>query len=69
LDDRETGNEAEELVLGIKFPTVFPEDKQHLFLNKFRYKDSQTMYEIVQQEVFPFKKDFIPIRTMLIQNI
>lgn len=56
LDDRETENEAEELVLGVKLPRIFPEDKQHLRWNDFKNKDSQSMYEIVQQEVFPFIK-------------
>ena len=57
LDDRELENEAEEVVLGVKLPRIFPEDKQHLRWNDFKNKDSQTMYKIMQQEVFPFIKD------------
>lgn len=57
LDDRETENEAEEVVLKVKLPRIFPEDKQHLRWSNFKDKDAQSMYEIMQQEVFPFIKD------------
>lgn len=57
LDDRELENEAEEALLSIKLPRIFPEDKQHLRWNDFKNKDSQAMYKVVQQEVFPFIKD------------
>src|SRR5665647_2942392 len=57
LDDRELENEAEEVVLGVKLPRIFPEDKQHLRWSSFKNKNSQAMYQIVHQEVFPFIKD------------
>ena len=57
LDDRETENEAEEVVLQVKLPRIFPEDKQHLRWRNFKDLDAQSMYEIVQQEVFPFIKE------------
>ena len=57
LDDRETENEAEEVVLQVKLPRIFPEDKQHLRWRNFKDLDAQSMYEIVQKEVFPFIKE------------
>lgn len=57
LDDREIENEAEEVVLNVKLPRIFDEDKQHLRWSNFKNKDSQTMYSVVQLEVFPFIKE------------
>jgi type I restriction enzyme M protein len=57
LDDRELENEAEEVVLGVSLPRIFPLNKQHLRWSDFKNKESQIMYQIVQQEVFPFIKE------------
>jgi len=57
LDDKETENEAEEAILKVQLPRIFPQDKQHLRWKDFKDKEAQTMYAIVQQEVFPFIKE------------
>ena len=57
LDEIETIKEAEAEVLGIDFDRTFPEDKQHLRWSKFSNEgNTETMYLIVQNEVFPFIK-------------
>ena len=57
LDEVETTNEAEALILGIDFKRTFPEDKQHLRWRKFSSEGNpEVMYNIVQNEVFPFIK-------------
>lgn len=58
LDEVETIKEAEAEVLGIDFDRIFPMDKQHLRWSKFSNEgDSEKMYMIVQNEVFPFIKN------------
>lgn len=58
LDEVETTKEAEAEVLGIDFDRTFPMDKQHLRWSKFSNEgDSEKMYMIVQNEVFPFIKN------------
>ncbi|NMB08283.1 MAG: SAM-dependent DNA methyltransferase [Tissierellia bacterium] len=58
LDDIETTKEAEASILGIDFKRTFPEDKQHLRWSKFSNEgDTEKMYLIVQNEVFPFIKN------------
>ncbi|MEG0181142.1 MAG: class I SAM-dependent DNA methyltransferase [Clostridium sp.] len=57
LDEIETKNEAEALVLGIDFDRTFPENKQHLRWSKFSNQgNAEEMYSIVANEVFPFIK-------------
>ncbi|GAA3648700.1 type I restriction-modification system subunit M [Asaccharospora irregularis] len=57
LDEIETTKEAEASILGIDFNRTFPEDKQHLRWSKFANEgDADKMYQIVQNEVFPFIK-------------
>lgn len=58
LDEIETTKEAEAEILGIDFDRTFPEEKQHLRWSKFSNEgDSEKMYLIVQNEVFPFIKN------------
>jgi len=58
LDDIEITKEAEASILGIDFNRTFPEDKQHLRWSKFSNEgDTEKMYLIVQNEVFPFIKN------------
>ncbi|MGL4656365.1 MAG: type I restriction-modification system subunit M [Sarcina sp.] len=58
LDEIETTKEAEAEILGIDFDRTFPEDKQHLRWSKFSNEgDTEKMYLIVQNEVFPFIKN------------
>ena len=57
LDEIETTKEEESLILGIEFNRTFPEDKQHLRWSKFSNEgDADKMYQILQNEVFPFIK-------------
>lgn len=57
LDDIEKNKEAEAEILGIDFERTFPEDKQYLRWSKFSNEgDTEKMYSIVQNEVFPFIK-------------
>lgn len=57
LDEIETTKEAEASILGIDFDRTFPEDKQYLRWSKFANEgDADKMYQIVQNEVFPFIK-------------
>lgn len=57
LDEIETQNEEQEEILGINFDKIFPENKQYLRWSKFSNEgDTEKMYEIVQNEVFPFIK-------------
>ena len=58
LDEIETTKEAEASILGINFKRTFPEDKQHLRWSKFSNEgNTEKMYLIVQNEVFPFIKN------------
>lgn len=57
LDEIETTKEAEASILGIDFDRTFSEDKQYLRWSKFSNEgDADKMYQIVQNEVFPFIK-------------
>lgn len=57
LDDIETTKEAEATFLGVDFDRVFPEDKQNLRWSRFANEgNSEVMYNIVQNKVFPFIK-------------
>ena len=57
LDEIETRKEAEAEILGIDFNRTFPEDKQYLRWSKFSNEgDTEKMYDIVQNKVFPFIK-------------
>lgn len=57
LDDIETTKEAEANFLGVDFERIFPEDKQNLRWSKFSNEgNAEVMYNIVQNEVFPFIK-------------
>ncbi|EMJ6201567.1 TPA: SAM-dependent DNA methyltransferase [Clostridioides difficile] len=57
LDEVETKNEAEATLLGVSFERIFDDEHQHLRWSKFSNEgNSEKMYEIVQNEVFPFIK-------------
>lgn len=57
LDELETKNEAEAMILGIEQDKIFDATKQYLRWSKFTNEgNAEIMYEIVQNEVFPFIK-------------
>lgn len=57
LDEIETTKEAEASILCIDFDRTFPQDKQYLRWSKFSNEgDADKMYQIVQNQVFPFIK-------------
>lgn len=57
LDDNETLQESDAVLLGIPFEGMFPRDKQHLRWSKFKNEEAGVMYKIVSEEVFPFIKN------------
>lgn len=57
LDEVETKNEAEAMLLGVPYDRIFTDEQQHLRWSKFANEgNAEKMYEIVQNEVFPFIK-------------
>ena len=57
LDQVETKNEAEAELLGVSYNRIFNDEQQHLRWSKFTNEgNSEKMYEIMQNEVFPFIK-------------
>jgi type I restriction enzyme M protein len=57
LDEIETKNEANATLLGVPYEKIFNDEQQHLRWSKFINEgNSEKMYEIVQNEVFPFIK-------------
>jgi len=57
LDEVETTNESESVLLDIPFEGMFTSDKQHLRWSKFKQLESKQMFEVVSKEVFPFIKN------------
>lgn len=57
LDDNETLQENDAILLGIPFEGIFPSNKQHLRWSKFKNEEAGVMYKIVSEEVFPFIKN------------
>lgn len=57
LDDNETMQENDAVLLGISFEGLFQSDKQHLRWSKFKNEEAGEMYRIVSGEVFSFIKD------------
>ncbi|MFT8341673.1 MAG: class I SAM-dependent DNA methyltransferase [Clostridium beijerinckii] len=57
LDDNETMQENDAVLLGIPFEGMFPSDKQYLRWSKFKNEEAGEMYKIVLEEVFPFIKN------------
>lgn len=57
LDETERVKEIEYGAIGIPYTGLFPEDKQHIRWSKFKDREAAEMYEIVQNEVFPFIKN------------
>ena len=58
LDDVETKNEAEAVLLGFEPERIFSDNGQELRWSKFSNEgDAQKMYDIVQNKVFPFIKN------------
>ncbi len=69
LDEVETKNEAEATLLGVSFEKIFDDEHQHLRWSKFSNEgNSEKMYEIVQNEVFPFIKNYMEIKNQLMQS-
>lgn len=57
LDDIETRKEAEATLLGVTFDRTFSDEQQQLRWSKFSNEgNAAEMYEIVQNQVFPFIK-------------
>ena len=57
LDETEKIKEQEYSAIGIPYKGIFPEDKQYIRWSKFKDREAGEMYEIVQNEVFPFIKN------------
>ncbi len=57
LDDVETTKESEAVFLGLDYQGVFPKDRQYLRWSNFKNLEASQMYNIVQQEAFPFIKN------------
>lgn len=58
LDEVETKNEAEAMLLGVPYNRIFNDEQQHLRWSKFSNEgNAEKMYEIVQNQVFPFIKN------------
>lgn len=58
LDDVETKNEAEAVLLGFEPERIFSDNEQELRWSKFSNEgNAQKMYDIVQNKVFPFIKN------------
>ncbi len=56
LDEVETKNEKESVVLGTEFAPIFTQDKQHLRWSQLKNFSAEKMYQVVSEEVFPFIK-------------
>ena len=57
LDEVETKKEAEAILLGVPYDRIFNDNQQQLRWSKFSNEgNAEKMYEIVQNEVSPFKK-------------
>lgn len=56
LDDIETTKENEAEFLGVEYTGLFPSNLSHLRWSKFKNLEASEMYNIVQNEVFPFIK-------------
>ncbi|MDQ0802748.1 type I restriction-modification system subunit M [Priestia megaterium] len=57
LDDNEKKKEADAELLGLGFEGVFPKDKPQLRWSIFSNMGSDEMFQVVNQEVFPFIKN------------
>ena len=70
LDEVETKNEAEAMLLGVPYDRIFNDEQQHLRWSKFSNEgNAEKMYEIVQNEVFPFIKNYMETKNQHMQNI
>lgn len=57
LDEVETRNEAEAMLLGVPYDRIFNDEQQHIRWSKFANEgNAEKMYDIVLNEVFPFIK-------------
>ena len=57
LDEMEIASEKNDILLGIKSKKIFDENHQNCRWNTFKNFNSEKMFKIVQEEVFPFIKD------------
>lgn len=59
LDEKETENEAMEMLSGKPITKIFPQDEngQSMRWSNFKEKDAREIFDIVSQHVFPFVKN------------
>lgn len=59
LDEKETENEAMEMLSGTPITKIFPQDEngQSMRWSNFKEKDAREIFDIVSQHVFPFVKN------------
>ena len=57
LDDRQNNLEKNASLLGIEVEKIFPDDKQDCRWQNFKQIDSESMYKLVRDKVFPFIKE------------
>lgn len=57
LDDKQLRSEKEASILGIKPKVIFDEDKEDLRWSNFKHFDSEIMYKVMSEQVFPFIKN------------
>jgi type I restriction enzyme M protein len=57
LGEMDSRREAESVMLGLPFQSMFPEDKPYLKWSVLKDYPAEKMYEIIQSEVFPFIKN------------
>ena len=57
LDDLQIRSEKNSLILGIEIKKIFKDDEQDLRWSNFKNFNSERMFKVVQEKVFPFIKD------------
>jgi len=56
LDDKQNELEANAALLGTEVSKIFPEDKQSHRWKNFKQLEAKSMFDLMQQEIFPFIK-------------
>ena len=70
LDEVETNHEADFELIGIEYESLFPKDKP--YLRWYHFKDSgraDKMYEIMNNELFPFIKNLKMMENLLMLDL
>lgn len=57
LDELDTKQEKESVLLGLTFQSIFPTTKQYMRWHQLKNLDAERMYKIISEEVFPFIKN------------